>query len=77
MVVRPQKRSCRPKRLPAASLLPLPRAWPSGHCLLINLRLPILSPGVELLSGKEKELCAGLRLLPKHYLYIKVGGVGV
>ncbi|KAM3567746.1 hypothetical protein VYU27_010115, partial [Nannochloropsis oceanica] len=28
-------------------------------------------PGVELLSGKEKELCAALRLLPKHYLYIK------
>ncbi|EWM26928.1 transcriptional adapter 2 [Nannochloropsis gaditana] len=52
-------------------LLPLPRAWPSGYCLLIDLRLPILSPGVELLSGKEKELCAGLRLLPKHYLYIK------
>jgi hypothetical protein len=27
---------------------------------------------VELLSGKEKELCAALRLLPKHYLFIKV-----
>ena len=29
-------------------------------------------PGAELLSGNEKELCAALRLLPKHYLYIKV-----
>jgi hypothetical protein len=28
-------------------------------------------PGAELLSAKEKDLCATLRLLPKHYLYIK------
>ena len=29
------------------------------------------APGAEMLSPKERELCAAMRLLPKHYLVIK------
>lgn len=31
-------------------------------------------PGAEMLANKEKELCGALRMLPKHYLFLKVCG---
>jgi hypothetical protein len=57
-----------PPRLPPAAApptLPLPSHPPRSPA-------PPASPaGVELLSQRERELCAGCRLLPAHFLALK------